>query len=331
MSNYLIQDSTLDNIADAIRDKAGTQDLISPTNMPAAIIAANQIPVNPSDPSLYTAYIVDSQDGLSLNLPSNSGNYQQKTVTPTGQQIVVTPDQGYDALSQVTIDGDADLVAGNIKKDVEIYGVTGTYEASPGSYQQKSVTPTGQAIVVEPDQGYDALSQVSVAGDSNLVAANIKKDVNIYGVTGTYEGGSGEVLLWTNSGSTYAGGSTGVTIETCKSYSKIRIDYAPTPAYESTHKYLMSYYIDAARVAYIERTTYEVTDTYNMALTAVLPHFNSSYTAPSSFDFMARGLFFSSADRNLYFAKYVFSRYANGSTSSTDQASLIPRAIYGIP
>jgi hypothetical protein len=38
-----------------------------------------------------------------------------------------------DGLSQVTVNGDSDLVASNIKKDVEIFGVTGTYEGSGGS------------------------------------------------------------------------------------------------------------------------------------------------------------------------------------------------------
>lgn len=62
-------------------------------------------------------------------LPSG-GTYQTKTVTPDAAGKTVTPDAGYDALSSVTINGDSDLTAGNIKKDVVIFGTTGTYEGN---------------------------------------------------------------------------------------------------------------------------------------------------------------------------------------------------------
>lgn len=56
--------------------------------------------------------------------------------------------------------------------------------------QSKTVTPTGQTFTVRPGGGYDGLSAVTVAGDVNLKAGNIAKDVTIYGVTGTFGGGA---------------------------------------------------------------------------------------------------------------------------------------------
>lgn len=57
-------------------------------------------------------------------------NLQAKTATPSASQQTISPDSGYNGLSSVTINGDADLVAGNIKKDVNIFGVTGSYEGT---------------------------------------------------------------------------------------------------------------------------------------------------------------------------------------------------------
>lgn len=142
---------------------------------------------------------------------------QAKTVTPGTADQTVSPDSGYQGLSSVTVEGDADLVAGNIKNGVSIFGVQGSYSPS-FQLQQKSVSPSTSQQVVSPDSGYDGLSQVTVAaiqtqtksctpsasqqqitpasgkyltkvtvaGDADLVASNIKKDVQIFGVTGTY-------------------------------------------------------------------------------------------------------------------------------------------------
>lgn len=59
---------------------------------------------------------------------------QNKTITPTTSSQEVTADSGYTGLGTVTVSAvtaaiDANIVAENIKKDVTILGVTGTYEA----------------------------------------------------------------------------------------------------------------------------------------------------------------------------------------------------------
>ena len=130
-------------------------------------------------------------DGLShvkvtVDVPSEVIS-QVKSVTPGRGQIIVTPDAGYNSLSEVYVSGDDDLIANNIRAGITIFGVTGTY--NDFKTQSKSVVPASYSQRIYPDGNFDALSSVYVSGDGDLVPSNIREGVEIFGVKGAYSTG----------------------------------------------------------------------------------------------------------------------------------------------
>ena len=55
---------------------------------------------------------------------------------------------------------------------------------SSPTLQSRTVTPSSSTQHITPQSRYDALSQVTVYGDSNLIESNIKSGVSIFGVSG---------------------------------------------------------------------------------------------------------------------------------------------------
>lgn len=139
MSVYKVTDTELTNVANAIRQKGGTQALLE-------------------WPNGFVSAVGDIEGGSAPIL-------QSKTVSPSVSSQNITPDTGYDGLSSVTVNaisptkvaqtytpgttnqtiaagrwligtqtikGDANLVANNIKSGVSIFGVTGNYVGEGG-------------------------------------------------------------------------------------------------------------------------------------------------------------------------------------------------------
>ena len=213
---------TLSNLRDCISDIQnalnnmsldGSQSMItwaSQLNTVANTLQSlrNQISIDDTDFSnIYNAIVekgqnpdVNDRDTFAPAILAINGSstpvLQNITIRATQDAQYISADDGYDGLGTVTIEGvdntiDSDIKAENIKNGVNILGINGTYSGSGSTpnYQQKTVTPSASEQIISADSEYDALSQVIVNGSSNLLPENIKKDIEIFGVTGTAEVG----------------------------------------------------------------------------------------------------------------------------------------------
>lgn len=100
---------------------------------------------------------------LTGTMPNNGS--QTGTISTKGGSVTIK--QGYhDGSGNVTIDAteQAKLIPDNIREGITILGVEGTMSGTEDANPQaKTVTPSTTEQVVLPDEGYNYLSQVTVA------------------------------------------------------------------------------------------------------------------------------------------------------------------------
>lgn len=132
---------------------------------------------------------------------------QEKTVTPTLSEQTVTYDAGYDGLSKVTVNGMPTTTTAAPSISVSSGGLITAKTTQTAGYVTAGVRsttkqlPTVGAETITPGTsqrtvalgGYYTTGEITVAGDANLVAGNIKSGVSIFGVAGNYEGSGGGV------------------------------------------------------------------------------------------------------------------------------------------
>ena len=89
----------------------------------------------------------------------SSPQLQTKSITPSANTQYVTPSIGYDGLSQVTVNGDNNLVSSNIKSRTSIFGINGNYNANligteelfvSGDYKYRILTFNSNSISFTP-------------------------------------------------------------------------------------------------------------------------------------------------------------------------------------
>ena len=107
---------------------------------------------------------------------ATSASKSVSTATQATPTIMVSTSSGLITASSTQSDG---YVSGGTKTATKQLSTKAATTITPGTSAQTAVA-----------KGYYTTGAVTVAGDANLIASNIKKDVSIFGVTGTYEGGS---------------------------------------------------------------------------------------------------------------------------------------------
>lgn len=137
--------------------------------------------------------------GVTGSYTGGSANIDSLSITPTTSSQTITASGVVDGYSPITVSAvtssiDANITAQNIVSGVSILGVSGSATVLNGD--TLSVTPTTSAQTLTPTSPKNGFTEVSVSAvtsaiDSNITAGNIKKDVVILGVTGSYEGSGG--------------------------------------------------------------------------------------------------------------------------------------------
>lgn len=222
-TDYKVNSTDLDAIADAINAKAGGSSQIE---FPDGFVSAiNNIPnVDISDTTATAADVLSGKyfynangtktqgsivsrtssdltsNGATVNVPA--GHYASAASKTIASGSATTPATTITAVPSISVDASGLITVTNSKTQNVTPTVSAGYVSAGtagtitvnGSNTSQLPTQGAQTITPTTDDqtiasGKYLTGAQTIKGDSNLVAANIAKDITIFGVTGTHEGG----------------------------------------------------------------------------------------------------------------------------------------------
>ena len=137
--------------------------------------------------------ITNSLSGTSAKLLDNTNVTLRFDSSSFTNQVVTLADKTY--TNKITITRPFELIASNIKKGVEIAGITGTYEVvlNTETVETPLSMKDGNQVILPSKPNY-TLSEVTIVKPNTFTPENIKAGVEIGGITGTYTGSGGNTL-----------------------------------------------------------------------------------------------------------------------------------------
>lgn len=127
---------------------------------------------------------------------------QNKTVTPSTSTQTVVPDNGYDGLSEVTVNAMSTATQATPSINVSSSGLITASTSQNAGYVSAGTKSATKQLTVQAAQtiipgtsdktiasGRYLTGTQTIKGDSNLIPANIAKGTSIFGVEGTMESG----------------------------------------------------------------------------------------------------------------------------------------------
>lgn len=197
-------DSDLGDIAIAIRTKGGTSaQLTFPSGFISAIEAITTGITPTGTINITQSGNTDVTNYATANVASGSATTPATTIT-ANPSISVNSSTG---LITATVSG-SQSVTPTVSSGYVTSGTSGTITVSGSNTSQlttqsaQTITPTTTNQTIA--SGKYLTGTQTILGDANLLAENIKKDVVLFGITGTYEGGGSvnELIIYTNANCT---------------------------------------------------------------------------------------------------------------------------------
>ena len=211
MAKYVIESTTLTDIADAIRNKESSTGLIPVPNM-ASRIAAIETGIGTEDATAEANDIAAGETAYvkGVKITGTIPRKTSETKELVAGESYNIPSGIHDGNGKVVAKGLTSQTPGTAAADEILYGETAWVNGAQvtGTITRKSAqtyTPSAEDQTISA--GVYLSGAQTIKGDSDLVAANIKSGVNIFNVSGSFTSDANAVAGDIANGKTaYVGG-----------------------------------------------------------------------------------------------------------------------------